>query len=274
MVHRVSGMRLIGDAGTSAVIVGIAFFVLWSGAGQWHLGLDSEHWPVTQGKVVNSKVVVTGHGPVAPRASASVSYTYVVADSSYTAHNISFGVAKTKLTVGSGWEDARMVASGYPVGATVTVHYRPRTPHLAVLEPGVTPGSVLRTLAGVFAGIVVFLFQRLAYGRPAFPRNPSRSVATSVGSQMHGSPTGAMVGFARLVYVFAMASIAWSGFESDPGADLPTFAAALIVLGMFSATYLNTAFRCPACGEPFARTAWLGGWRSPLVECPSCGAPL
>jgi len=265
---------LIGLAGVSATLVGIAFFLLWSGTGQWHLGLDSEQWPVTQGKVASSEVVVVGgHGRVAPREEAQVSYAYVVAGTSYTSDRFSFGEAKPKLKMGMGREDARTIVSAYPVGATVTVHYRAGTPGMAVLEPGVSGGAVLRTLAGVLAAIAVFLVP-VVRGRGSSRRSSSLAVAASGGSGTHASPKGGMTGPARLTYLLAMASIAWSGFESDPSGDLPTLAAALIVVGVLTAIYLNTAFRCGACGTPFAMTAMLGGWRLPPPECPNCGARL
>jgi hypothetical protein len=115
------------------VFVGAAWQVEnWRGR---RLKQDSAYWPTTKGEVVWSDIVVeTGRddtGRTATRYGAAIRYRYVLGGQRFES---------TRITWRDGQKTTRSAAqrkllTRYPVGRAVTVHYDPRRPAMAVLQP-------------------------------------------------------------------------------------------------------------------------------------------
>jgi hypothetical protein len=87
-------------------------------------------WPSTTGKVLKSRVEVSGgdHTSVSPR----VVYEYEVSGKTYQNDHIRAG----DRFLGRGWSsrDAYSAVDRYPEGASVTVYYNPANPAESALE--------------------------------------------------------------------------------------------------------------------------------------------
>jgi hypothetical protein len=130
-----------------AVFPGAAFIILFS-AFNWRRAV-AKSWPVTTGRVVASETTLLyAPAPI-------VRFRYTVGGEEYESDKIQFG------RLSSWTEDtARRVATRYPVGAHVKVHYDPDDPDTAVLElahdaarRGVWMGAALFVLAWPFVWI-------------------------------------------------------------------------------------------------------------------------
>jgi Protein of unknown function (DUF3592) len=135
----------IGGAGV--IVIGIVLLALLF-TGVWQ-GRVSLKWPTVEGEIVESYVWEDDEAS-RPR----VRYRYQVDDQEYTSDFITFKaywlVRKT----------AETMVDRYPVGSRVQVHYNPRRPNRAVLEPGASlPPAValIFVLAWLAFGIYVSL---------------------------------------------------------------------------------------------------------------------
>ncbi len=101
----------------------------------WRLwrGQRSRYWRTVPGWVEVSSVdqvdTSTGHGSTT-RYEPTITFAYRVGDAEFRSSRWSFAPAPQS------YEEARTLAAQYPQGASVTVHYNPRWPAEAVLEPG------------------------------------------------------------------------------------------------------------------------------------------
>lgn len=115
------------------VFVGAAWQVEnWRGR---RLKQDSAYWPTTKGEVVWSDIVVeTGPdetGKTATRYGAAIRYRYLLGGRKFESTRITWrdGQKTTRAAA------QRKLLARYPVGRAVTVHYDPRQPAMAVLQP-------------------------------------------------------------------------------------------------------------------------------------------
>ena len=107
------------------------FIALW-------LGVSSRRWPTVEGEVLDSRAEVdrtsdAGHLSYRPK----VRYRYVVHGREYVSGNFTYkGHSMAQ-------EAVEEMTDRYRTGSHVKVHYHPRHPKWAVLEPGTTPTHYL-----------------------------------------------------------------------------------------------------------------------------------
>jgi len=139
--------RLLGGFGALLALVGTGLL----GAGLWTIGraVVAASWPAVPGVVVSSEVDVhdgrndVDEVPVTTYHPA-VRYTYDVDGRRYVGERITCG------DFGSiDLDGRRAVAERYPLGSTVTVHFDPDAPELAVLEPGPAAFNLLMPALGL-----------------------------------------------------------------------------------------------------------------------------
>ncbi|BBO76640.1 hypothetical protein DSCW_40570 [Desulfosarcina widdelii] len=121
---------------------------------------ESGNWPSTQGTITSSGVSkrTTRDSNHRNRTTYTpkVNFQYQVDGRQYTSSRIAFGTGDT----GGSEKWARKVVNKYPVGKTVTVHYKPQDPQYGVLESGITWRSIIFLLAGAVFFIVGVLCVR------------------------------------------------------------------------------------------------------------------
>ena len=88
-------------------------------------------WPATTGRVIKSRVEVSGgeHTSVYPR----ITYAYDVNGRAYQNDLLRAGDRIMRVSTG---QDAYATVDRYPEGANVTVYYNPANPQESVLEKG------------------------------------------------------------------------------------------------------------------------------------------
>jgi uncharacterized protein DUF3592 len=133
--------------GALVIVIGIVLLALLF-TGVWQ-GKASLKWPTVEGEIVESYVWEDDEA-----SRPKVRYCYQVNDQEYTSDLITFKaywlVRKT----------AEKMVGRYPVGSRVQVHYNPRRPKRAVLEPGASlPPAValIFVLAWLAFGICLLL---------------------------------------------------------------------------------------------------------------------
>ncbi|WP_081887643.1 DUF3592 domain-containing protein [Verrucomicrobium sp. BvORR034] len=122
--------------------------IMYAGVTNLRNASASKNWPTVPGKVVISEVDRRRSDKGSTTYSANVVYDYLVEGTTYSAKRVSFGSGSSSNPAG-----ARTTQNKYKVGTEVNVHYSPKDPSLAVLEPGVTGVTLL--LPGI--GAVFFL---------------------------------------------------------------------------------------------------------------------
>lgn len=129
-------------------IVGI--YVGWERVAQ---GLTSRNWPITEGKITYSQIERTytlrrtGTRKGEFRYYAKIQYEYTVNDVLYTGNRLAFADPPGGRD-DEGEQEAREVLERYPILKQVQVYYDPDDPATAVLEPGISFGSITPFLAG------------------------------------------------------------------------------------------------------------------------------
>jgi Protein of unknown function (DUF3592) len=134
----------------------VAIFVLVIGAAGIVAGVTmlsasatARSWPVVPGQIVERSVgpsTTTGASRPGRYFEPRVSYRYTVDGKPYTGHRIA-------LTTDAYDEDtARSVANGLP--DHVDVHYNPRDPGDALLQPSSIGIAIIALIAGAIAGLV------------------------------------------------------------------------------------------------------------------------
>jgi hypothetical protein len=144
----------------AAGLFGLGVFFFWG-------GLVSRAWPTVQGRIDSSQTVEHST-PNADEAGSQTSYaatiTYFYALSPdpyakrYFAQRVFFGFGAFGTR-----PQADAVTSRYAENQTVLVHYHPRRPGFAVLEPGVQAWSVAACF--VSGGVVLAFAWMLTSGR-------------------------------------------------------------------------------------------------------------
>ncbi len=126
----------------------------------------SKSWPTAEGRIVQSTVresVNEEEDNTTTTYFADVRFRYVIDAQQYSSDTVSFGQYGS-----SSQRRARKIVDKYPRGTAVLVYYDPEDIHTAVLEPGITGGSIFFLAIGLlfsFIGLVffpLFLFRRRA----------------------------------------------------------------------------------------------------------------
>jgi len=105
---------------------------------------ESEHWPTVPGKIVSSELVHRGSGQNATYE-AELAYEYEVGGRKYSAGRLRFGGHATNRP-----SAAERIVNLYPSGRTVTVHYDPDDPAVAVLEAATGRRTYVALVIGAF----------------------------------------------------------------------------------------------------------------------------
>jgi hypothetical protein len=119
-------------AGVVLIVGGVSFRML---------SLRSRSWPVVSGVITESHITYSGTGTKRRSSGSHIAYRYGVNGTFYQGSVVSY--APDLL------ESATTTVNRYPQGAEVKVHYDPKDPATAVLDPGTGPTPALALLAGV-----------------------------------------------------------------------------------------------------------------------------
>jgi len=116
----------------------------------WRLSRRAADWPLVQGTVLSSgteKITKSSDGRRSVTHAPAIEYAYRVNDVDYVSRQVKLGA-----TVSASESYAAGVASRYPKGATIDVHYDPANPSNAALEnPAGTRWFLLAIAAALFA---------------------------------------------------------------------------------------------------------------------------
>jgi hypothetical protein len=132
----------------------------------------ARQWPVTDGRVVESRVVLRRVGDPskgnAKEPRAAVRFAYAVGGRQYESSNVSYahGIGATSPTFDPGY------AVAFPEGATVRVAYDPAEPSEAVIDASHDPYGTLSLGAVLVTGFVGYQFW--LRGGPAAARGEPR----------------------------------------------------------------------------------------------------
>jgi hypothetical protein len=122
------------------------------------LARKSASWPSVDGIIVKSELVQRQRrvGGRKEKPQPDIEYTYRIKQTEYRGNQVSAGGLRVGGMAGQ-W------VGRYPVGKQVPVHYDPKDPSVAVLEPGL-PSGVQWIYVGpvivVGVGVIGFLFPR------------------------------------------------------------------------------------------------------------------
>ncbi len=97
-----------------------------------HKANASKDWPTVEGNIVDSKVGWYSD-PDGKMYIAEIKYNYIVNGKSYSTNKISAVQSSSSLK-----STAKSLVAKYPTGSTVLVHYDPKSPSNALLEPGIS----------------------------------------------------------------------------------------------------------------------------------------
>lgn len=177
--------------GMMAIVVLFGVAAVGMGGVAVYRGLVAQSWPTAAGVVAAADVMreftpdAESDGTSAPGSTTytpRIQYRYTVDDREYIGERVEFIDAAT-----SNPERAAVLAMRYPAGKRVEVHYDPRAPQRAVLQPGASRNSLLLVLAGV-CFIVVPVF---AFGIPLW-RALKRHADDAPDARQDAAPAGAL----------------------------------------------------------------------------------
>jgi Protein of unknown function (DUF3592) len=117
----------------AAFMAVLGFAALCVGSRNWLRARTSQRWPTTPGRVTRARIRSSpgaGADGLDTIYEAAVSYTYTVNGRQYQSDRISFG-----HTSGRDKSDVARIVDRYGRCREVVVHYDPKNPQLAVLEP-------------------------------------------------------------------------------------------------------------------------------------------
>ena len=141
--------------------------------------IRSERWPVTDG-IIRSAEMKSQDSSDGTTYSAEVTYGYQVAGTSYTGNKVSIG------PMSSSAEHAQGILNRYPVGKTVSVHYRPGDPSDAVLETGIHGGTWICLGVGTAFTLFGIMFLQVSQAA-AKAQMPGALQSSSITVQPDGS---------------------------------------------------------------------------------------
>jgi hypothetical protein len=131
---------MLPAAGGFLVLVGLAF-LNWGWTNAFRR-LAASRWPKAHGAVLESRVWSDETGGSPGSFHARVRYEYWVEGQRHISSTIEFG--RPHLVAQQA--ECERIASTYPVGSRVVVHYDPHDPQIAALEAG-QPSAALSPLA-------------------------------------------------------------------------------------------------------------------------------
>jgi hypothetical protein len=141
------------------MVTSIGFVAFGAAALLWSLreivlGAQSVHWPQAIGTIVVSKVREGRDSDGDRQYRGEISYRYTVAGNDFTCGRVRFFG-----DIGLNWSaPAARIVEKYPVGATVTVRYKPGNPRQGVLEPGVNRLAFIGIAFGTVFVVLGILF--------------------------------------------------------------------------------------------------------------------
>ena len=144
--------RLYPHANVPVVIIAASMGVLMLlfFVASWMLSRRAANWPLARGTVLSSgteKVTKDSDGRRSVTYAPAIEYAYRVNDVDYVSRQVKLGVT---LSASQSYADG--VASRYPKGAVIDVHYDPANPSNAALEnPAGTRWFLLAIAAALFA---------------------------------------------------------------------------------------------------------------------------
>jgi hypothetical protein len=119
-------------------------------------GLNSTHWPIVSGTVIDVDSQRVGDFRGTESWSFSISYSYVVNDVESVGSRVRFSRAAWQYSQ----EDVERLWQQFQPGATVDVYVHPRRHHLSVLQPGVDRSAALGlVLSLLLIGVAVVFWQ-------------------------------------------------------------------------------------------------------------------
>lgn len=139
----------------SVFIFFIFLLSVWSivGAVGFFDAVVSKGWPTTTGTVVSSQVL--SPSGKANKYIAEITYTYSVDWKEYRSKNYKATAARGTST----W--ARELVEQHPVNSTVTVHYNPKDPGDALVEPGLQSDNYIMTFVPLmFIAVLIIALRK------------------------------------------------------------------------------------------------------------------
>jgi uncharacterized protein DUF3592 len=118
------------------------------------LSLRSRSWPVVSGVITESHLTYSGTGTKRTSSGSYIAYRYGVGGKFYNGSVVSYAPDI--------FESATSTVNRYPQGADVQVHYDPRDPATAVLEPGTGLTPFFALIGGVGCFGYAFWKDRMA----------------------------------------------------------------------------------------------------------------
>jgi hypothetical protein len=138
-----------------AILGGVVMFAMNLGD-LWH-GLQSEHWPQTEGVIQSAAINRHSTGKGGHTYDVDVSYSYQVNGQIFLGDQFAFGDINWFGT------QNQAIFARYPVGKKVQVHYSPNNSQLAVLETGIVGEAWFIfgfCISFILAGTMILLFYR------------------------------------------------------------------------------------------------------------------
>jgi hypothetical protein len=127
---------------TAMVLAAIGAALVLYGATDLYQGASSLQWPTADGRILFSQARTGNH------SETLLWYEYYVSNRRYLAGKYRTGGNSTPFQ-----DVAKAAAARYPAGREVKVHYNPRSPGEALLEPGVWYGNfVLPAIGAIVLG--------------------------------------------------------------------------------------------------------------------------
>ncbi len=133
--------------------IGVALLVFFLGLDEMRLMWECHDWPSVSGTIVSSDIRETTEwerkgvktGWDRTLYLPNILYNYEVQGNKYRSYRVFFEGAEDYLDPGN----AREIVNRYPSGKTVSVHYNPENPQLAVLETGIKFTHLLFPATGI-----------------------------------------------------------------------------------------------------------------------------
>lgn len=133
-----------------------------------YFGLASRHWPITQGKIIRSKISKTEYvDPTIVRLisgkyhgvlfayNPDIRFEYNVNGNEYIGDRIKFGFGESTITA----EGSKKKVNSLKAGTSVSVHYQPSNSQKSVLIPGITASTALVSIVLIaFGSLIALLF--------------------------------------------------------------------------------------------------------------------
>jgi hypothetical protein len=153
-------MRVAGSG-----MVGIGLFIAYGAVRMRVRTRQARNWPKVTGTIMASELETRtsrNDGKPTRMYGATISYSYEVGGKTYESDQVQLGGTRETSLPG---EFQRLV-SRYPEGKRIHVHYDPRDPATAVLEPGETGGIFnVAMVAGGFAFVGAAMVVATFFGR-------------------------------------------------------------------------------------------------------------